>query len=130
MASMANITVKNAANVDVVYVAKIPSAGDRSPARWTLDASSTIPAHRPQLELVTRDNGTATGRSISASFKARYTQTIAGVETKIAEMPLRLEGTVPTNVDATWVNDMVVQLSNLLASALVRDSVANGYAPT
>lgn len=32
MPSMANITVKNNAAADVIYVAQVPSAGDKTPA--------------------------------------------------------------------------------------------------
>lgn len=130
MPSLANITVKNAANVDVVYVGAIPSAGDKMPARWTLNAASAIIGFRPMFQLATRDNGNKTGRVFTATMSYPIIETIAGVATKTAQFGFTLEGTLPTNVDGTLVQDAFVQLGNLLVSTLVRSSASEGYAPT
>lgn len=130
MPSMANITVQNAAAANVTYVAKTPSAGDRSPARWTQDAASTIPGFRPKVEVVTRDNGSKNGRIIEGSLAYPVLQTVSGVTTQIGTVPLRFSGTLPSNLDATVVNDAFVQFGNLLASTLLRAVASEGYAPT
>lgn len=130
MPSMANITVKNAANADVVYVAATPSAGDKTPARWSLDAASPVIGLRPVFQVQTRDNGSKSARVISGSLAFPIVETIGGVAQKTALVPGTFEVTLPTNVDATLVNDAFVQLGNLLVSALVRSVASSGYAPT
>lgn len=130
MPAMANITVKNAANADVVYVAATPSAGDRSPARWTLNGASGIIGYRPKMQVVTRDNGAGNGRRIEGQLTYPIVETIGGVATKTATVPFEFSGVLPTNVDATLVADAFTQFGNLLASSLMRSSVSEGYAPT
>lgn len=130
MPAMANITVLNAAAGNVVYVAATPSAGDRSPAVWRANALSAIISHRPRFSLVTRDNARQDGRVFESSFSFPIIETIDGVATVVATVPLRMSGTLPTNVDSTKVKDAFIQNGNLLVSTLVRDSAEEGYAPT
>jgi hypothetical protein len=130
MPAMANITVKNAANTDVIYVAKVPSAGDRSPAKWTADALSTIVGQRPSFTVETRDNGPKNGRVFESVFSFPVIETVNGVPTVVATVPLRCSGTLPTNVDNTKVSDAFVQHGNLLVSTLLRSVGSEGYAPT
>ena len=68
MPSMADITVKNKANVDVVYVAKVPSAGDKTPARWTADALHGIAGFRPSFTTGTRNNSSQNARVLEANY--------------------------------------------------------------
>lgn len=130
MPAMGNITVKNAANADVIYVAASPSAGDKTPAVWRQNAANAVIGRRPLLSLLTRDNGNKDGRHFSAVYKFPIVQTIGGIEQVTATMPFTVEGTLPTNVDNALVNDAFVQLGNLMASALIRSSAQEGYAPT
>lgn len=130
MPSMANIIVKNAANADVTYVAKVPSSGDRNPARWTLDAASAIIGHRPTLELTTRTNGSNNGRILEINYVHPLTSTVSGVTTLVAKVPFKGSFTLPTNADAALAADAFVQVGNLLVSTLVRAAAADGYAPT
>lgn len=130
MPSMGNITVKDAANADVVYNASVPSAGDRSPARWTQNGASPVIGFRPVFQVMTRDNGNGTGRHMSAVFRFPITDTVNGQLQQIGAVPFTLEGTLPTRVPAADVADAFVQLGNLLASSLVRDVATEGYAPT
>lgn len=130
MPTMANISVLNKAAAAVIYAAATPSAGDRSPAVWRLVAASAIIGNRPKFQLLTRDNSRGNGRVFQASFSFPVLQTIAGVETVIAKVPLTVEGTLPTNVDSSAVEDAFIQFGNLLVSSLVRASAAEGYSPT
>jgi hypothetical protein len=127
---MANITVKNAANADVIYVAATPSAGDKSPARWTQNALTPIIGFRPVFEVKTRDSGGKPGRILDGSLRYPVTQVVSGITTQAAVVPISFSATLPTNVDSTVVSDAFVQLGNLLASTLIRAVAADGYAPT
>lgn len=130
MPTMASITVKNAAGTDVVYVASVPSSGDRSPARWTFEAASPIFGFRPTLELTTRFNGAGNGRICEFNFVYPLTATVDGVTTLLARVPFKGSFTLPTNVDIALAYDAFVQVGNLLVSTLIRQSAQSGYAPT
>lgn len=130
MADMANITVQNAAAANVIYVKKVSSAGDRSPAKWTQDAASVIAGWRPRFDVVTRDNGNKDGRIIEGNFAFPVITTVSGVSTLTATVPLRFSGTLPNNIDVASNTDAFVQFGNLVVSALIRASATEGYAPT
>lgn len=130
MPTMANITVKNKAGTDVVYNAATPSAGDRSLAVWRQNAAHAIIGFRPKFGLVTRDNARKNGRVFEATFSFPVVADISGVSTLLATVPLSVSGTLPTNIDAAQAEEAFVQFGNLLVSALVRSSAAEGYAPT
>lgn len=129
MPAMANITVKNAANADVVYVAKNPSSGDKTRARWTEDGANAIIGFRPVFEATTRDSNGKPGRVLNATLKTPITGLVEGVETQLAVVPMTFETTIPTNVDAAKVYDAYVKAGNLLVAALMREVAASGYAP-
>lgn len=131
MPSMANITVKNAAAADVVYTAAVPSAGDRSPAKWTANAAQSVIGFRPMVTVQTRDGGSGKpGRIMEGTFKYPVVETVNGVPTQTAIVPGSFSITLPTNVDSVVVADAYVQFGNLLASTLFRAVANDGYAPT
>ena len=130
MPSMADITVLNKAGTSVVYVAKTPSAGDKSAAVWTQDAAHAIVGFRPKFEVSTRDNGSQNARLFSSYLLFPVIEPINGVDTIVARVPIRMEATLPTNVTATKVADAAYQAGNLSVSALVRAIFHTGYAPT
>jgi hypothetical protein len=131
MPSMANITVKNSANVDVVYVAATPSAGDTIAAVWRLNAASAVIGHRPEFTVSTRNNSRKNGRIFRATLKFPITGLDAnGNPIVLATTPFEINGTLPTNVDSAGVYEAFHQLGGLLASTLVRSVASDGYAPT
>lgn len=130
MPSMANITVKNAALADVVYVAATPSAGDRSAAVWRANALSAVIGFRPTFSVVTRDNQKQNGRVMEAVMRFPILGTVDGNTAVIATVPFTLSGTLPTNVDSALVADAFTQLGNLIASTLMRAVASDGYSPT
>lgn len=128
MPAMANITVKNSANADIVFEAATPSAGDRVPAHWRNTSGSAKIGHRPSFSLLTRDNAKKNGRIIEGVYKHPVVDSVTGQ--LIATVPLSFSGTLPTNVDATTVANAFIMFGNLTVSTLIRDSAATGYAPT
>lgn len=130
MPQMASITVKNAADSDVEYVAATASAGDRSPAVWFAASASSIIGHRPKLTVSTRDNGRANGRHITGSFRFPIVEEVNGKPSIVATMPMTFEGTLPTNVPSNLVTDGFTQFGNLVASELMREVAEAGYSPT
>jgi hypothetical protein len=130
MPQMANITIKNSADADVVFSAATPSSGDKSPAQWTSNSASATIGNRPKFGVQTRDNSRGNGRVLEINFNFPILQTIAGVETVVARVPLTASGTLPTNVDASKVSEAFLQFGNLISSDLIREAMADGYAPT
>lgn len=127
MPNMANITVKNAANADVVYVAGSPSSGDRVPARWKQNAAGVTWASRPDFTVVARSNARGTTRIVEGMFKFP----ILDVDGNITDViPGSFTFTGVNAVDVAKINDAFVQFGNLMASVLVRSVVSEGFAPT
>lgn len=130
MPSMANITVKNAANVDTTYNAAVPSAGDRSPARWNINAASTVAGFRPTITVATRDNGSSSQRIMEINAAVPITQVVSGVTTKVAQLTGKASFVLPRNVDSADVLNGYVLTVNAMASALFKQIADEGYAPT
>lgn len=133
MPNMADVTIKKAdGTTNVIYVKKAPASGDRTNAVWTADAESAIHAHRPEFKMSTRSNqnGTKPARLATAVFKFPVVETVSGIPTVVATVPMRMEITLPTNVDSTKVNEAIAQGTNLLTATLIRDSFKEGFAPT
>lgn len=130
MPTMADITVKNVANVDVVYVAKVASAGDKTPAKWSQDAAHAIVGFRPWMTVNTRDNGPKNARIVEETFSFPIITAIGGVDTIVARVPVVLSATLPTNVDGAKVYEAIFQATNMFVSTLMRSVYSTGYAPT
>lgn len=131
MPSMANITVKKAdGTTDIVYTALTASAGDGIPARWRADTVNAVQSFRPVLELRTQDNGPKTVRRSTASAVYPVVRSVAAVDTLISSGSFETVAQIPKNLTDSEIKEMVYQYANLMASALIKDSVAAGYAPT
>lgn len=77
MPQMANITVKNAGNNDVVLTALTPSSGDRA-ALWRHDAADPLPLLRPTLKFVT-------GTTLTGCICRRISTLVAQKANKMVE---------------------------------------------
>lgn len=132
MAQIADITVKNAAGTDVVYNADVPSAGDKSPARYSQHAAGGIPGFRPSLELATLSNGSKDTRRMEVTYLYPVTYTDPATSLTKLHATLKFTGAffMPEGLTVTQRNEAFVQLGNLLVSTAVRDAAQNGYAPT
>jgi hypothetical protein len=128
---MANITVKNKANADVVYVSATPSSGDRTPAVWTQNAASPYLDRRPKLSVSTRNSGgQLPARIIQISTVFPVVETIQGADVVTARVVFNGSVTLPTNCDGLKASDGFHQLGGLIASALMREVGDTGFAPS
>lgn len=130
MPSMANITVKNKANADVVYVAKVPSAGDKTPAKWTQDALSNVQSFRPALAVGTKDNSTGKRRIVEVNFAYPIVQTVGGVDTLVDKVTFQGMFSLSKEIDTAANEEATIQVGNLMVSALLRGVFSDGFAPT
>lgn len=129
---MANITIKKAdGTTDVVYTQKVPSAGDKSPAVWKNDTVGTVLAARPTFSIVSMDNGNRKARRLRTSFLWPKTRTdTAGNVTVSGGASSESSHLVPQDMTPSEITEYVAQYANLLASALIKASVNDGYAPS
>ena len=128
MPNMANITVKAAnGTTDVVYNALTPSSGDKTAARWRVEAASTYAAQKPTLSLVSQDNGPKTARKVTMMYKYPVVETVNGLPTIIGYIPFEITGTIPLQVADSGVAEGVHQAGNLFCSPLVRECFKTGY---
>lgn len=132
MPSMANITLQNKAGVNVTATALVPSAGDRSAARWQVALSGAAFTY-PKIEMASRYNGARDARRIDISMSMPHFVVDAnqGNREQIVST-MRFEGSilVPDSVPATAVNDFVAYVRTFIGSTLAVSSMETGYAPT
>lgn len=133
MPNMADIVVKKAdGTTNVTYVGVAPSAGDKTPAVWTLNAQSGIQGLRPRLEMLCQPNGNSTTRQ--ARFKyfypVKYTDTTTSLDKLLNSVGFDGVVHLPTVLSTTDWNEAWNQLGNLLSSTLIRSAVQEGYSPT
>lgn len=132
MPNMADITVKKAdGTTNVVYVAMSPSSGDKVPARWRVEDSSPIPAHRAVASLVTRDNGNGTARRAEFNFMMPYVyQPTEGQPVVQDRVPVNITAALPKGIPDTVIAEAIAQSGNLFVSLLIRQCLKAGFAPT
>lgn len=132
MPQMANIVIKKAdGTTDVTYTAAAPSAGDKSAAVWKNKTVSDVLAARPSFTLVAMDNGTKKARRLRSTFlwpKTRYDS--AGNLTVVGGASSESSHLVPQDMTAVEIAEYVHQYGNLLASALVKECLVEGYSAT
>ncbi|DAD50752.1 coat protein [ssRNA phage SRR6960803_10] len=135
MPNMASLTVKKADEVtNITYDALTGAAGDGSLAVWRQDtgAAGGMPVgHRATLTMGTVFNGPRTARRATIIFKRPYTtqNTVTSKYETKDSVVARLELTMPLAIPATDINEGVYQFLNCVAAALIKQSVAAGYAP-
>jgi hypothetical protein len=136
MPSIASITVKKSdGTTDIVYDALSGSGGDSSPAVWRQDTGVTagLPAGlRKVLKMLTKWNGPKTARQVQYDYTYPYavqdsTTTVFSSKDRVVFNGIM---TCPQNVPSNEITEACHQFANLMASALIKQSAASGYAPT
>lgn len=129
MPKIANITVKKAdGTTDIIYVADTPSAGDRSPATWSVK-NAVARALRISLSFLSQWNGQRSGRRCTVVAKYPIIRDINGVQTVVATIPAEMTILIPQLVLDAEASEAVIQFGNLIKSQLISDSLIAGYAP-
>lgn len=132
MPQMANITVKNAANTDVVFEQVTAASGDNSPARWELTAASPMPLGRPYAELLARPNADKSARKVIPVLVCPYVLTDASTgQQRVSGNVVFRNGEMvrPRNIPDTFVADCVAYWAGLTGSTLWKASFNSGHAP-
>ncbi len=136
MPTMASITVKKFdGTTDIVFDAISASGGDSSPAVWRQDtgAAAGLPVGlRSLFKLFQSWNGPKTARVLRGQLRFPYAvqDTTTTLYSAKDTLPIEVTVTVPQALPATQINEAVYQAMNLMASTLVKQSLAAGYAPS
>lgn len=130
MPNMANIVVKDQSDNDITFVAKSSAAGDGSFATW--QTAGVSPLLSTDFRVKTQFNGKRDARriEISGAVPFSYDSVLTGRPELSAVMPFSFTMAIPQNVEAVSTANMSALVSNLLASTLVKEILATGYAPT
>lgn len=129
MPQMANITVKAADGwSDVIYTAKVPSAGDKSPAVWKNDSVGNVLAAKPTLSVQSSSNGNRSSRRVKSKFVWPKQRVDAAGNTLVqGGAILEVSALVPQDMTAAEIDEFVAQGLNLGASELFKSMVRDGY---
>lgn len=134
MPSMADITVKKYdGTTDIVWTAKVPSAGDKAAALWRSETvGGGVAIGMPELRVTTQYNGDKTARRGTVSFS--YPIVGTDVNTGLSVVQYRYNGTLSFSADmrmsAGQLQEAGAQMANLLASTLMKSVLFGGFAPT
>lgn len=131
MPTMANITIKKAdGTTDVVWTALASSSGDGSPAVWRNNTVGTTVAERPTLSVSARANGSGTARRVNGAFHWPVSAAATdGSVTIKGDSPGSFTFLAPQNLTQADINERAYQFGNLVATAIIKASMAEGLAP-
>lgn len=132
MPQMANITVKKADGVtDVTYENVSPSAGDKSPAIWSVPTASPYRNLRPSVQLTAQFNGPRTARRAHLVGNYPVVRVNGEGQSYVAgNMPIDLTITLPQIVSDDEAKEAVYQFGNLIVATLIRDCLTAGRSAT
>lgn len=131
MPNMAAITVKkNDGTTDQIWTNVQASGGDKSPAIWRNQSVGSAPLYQPEFKLMSRPNGDGTVRRFEAV--GNWVQSVVGTDgltRKVNVFTQRAEIVVPQGMPSADLNEAISQFANLFASALMKQSLKDGFAP-
>lgn len=131
MPIMADIVIKKADNTtDVTYTALQAAGGDGIAARWANKTVGTTPAEYPSFAVKAQSNGPATSRRVTGTFRWPATQQDSGGNIVIAGGGNgSFTYLMPQNLPSTTIKEQAYQFGNLIASAIIKQTIEEGFAP-
>lgn len=130
MPALADIVIKMADGVtDVTYTAIAGAAGDGSPAVFRNNSVGTALNQRPTLLVKASSNGSKTARRIRGDFSWPIVGVSNGITQVIGRAPGDFSFLMPQNQDEGTIIEQAHQFGNLVASAIIKSCIAEGYAP-
>lgn len=127
---MADIIVKkNDGTTDITFSALMPSAGDKTPARWSSLTPSTKSSLRPTFQMSSRYNAGATARHVTSVGKYPSFVTVSSVDTLLGNCIFTVDAVVPAQIPDSDINEAIAQFTNMVKSTLLQSCLKQGYAP-
>lgn len=130
----ANLVTKKADGVtDQTLVLVKAAAGDSAPAMWRIEAGFALPSAMPTVTVRSRSNGPGTARRTEIELTYPYVLVSSADQSVRVVSQVVIKGNsvlVPLNVPQSIVNEAVALFQGVMASAMIRDTLRSGYAPT
>lgn len=127
MPQIAQIVVKNKSDADVTFAAKVGAASDGSYAQWLTNGPTALTSSSFRVRTLSNKAGTA--RRVEASGAVPTSTLLASGEWSVlARQPFRFETTIPLNVASATNEENAYVIANLIASQLMKEMIASGYA--
>lgn len=124
MPNLANITVKkNDAVTDIVYSGVNPAGGVDAPAILRSNTVGTAVAHRPELRVNVKNAGPMDRVVGTFKYPQIATNSTTGVTSVVGSVGGKFEFQVDKSTDQTVVNEAAAQFANLIASALIKQTL-------
>lgn len=131
MPSMANLTVKKAdGTTDIVWTGLSPSAGDKVPAVWRSQTIGANVQQRPEFRLWSFGTPNGNQRTVKSSLVYPVLQVAGGVTTVIGFCTQVMETKIAIVASDADAGECVYQGFNILSTALIKQAVKEGFAPT
>lgn len=132
MPAAANITVKkNDGTTDIVYTLVSASGGDKSPFIARSQTAVGTVGQQPYISVQSRSNGDNTARRVEGKvvFPSVYTDTAQSLTKIRSTAILEFSAVLPLDIANADALEFAAQSTNLLAAALMKSTLAVGYAP-
>lgn len=132
MPNMADITVKKAdGTTDVTYVALSPSAGDKTPAQWRVEALGTVPGNRPQFQVSSKYSADRQARIVEGKllYPETFTDSTTGIVATRLRETFQFTSIIRQDAADATTSEMVAQAANLIKSALIQSVLKTGFSP-
>lgn len=127
---MADIVVKKFdGTTDVTFAKLTPSAGDKSPAVWRQSVASGIPNAAPVCTVTSKSSVNKQVRIVEGEilFPITATNSTTGVTTVVDRDKFTFSFQLKANYAQTWHDEAATQAANVVASALMREILREGY---
>lgn len=127
MPSLADIVVKKHDNAtDITWAKQQPGSSLQVPAIWQSTLGVAY-AHRPELRFwLMRRGGQIKDVSITGQYPTLSTNSTTGITSVIGRQRFKGVWTLDHSMPQTDINEFAAQISNLLASSLIRDGIRTG----
>jgi len=126
MPNLANITVKKFdAVTNIVWTGVNAASGVDSPAIFRSKTVGSATAHQPEMRVTVKNNGTKDRVVVTYKYPQIATNSTTGVTSVIGTVDGKLEFTADKATDSTVVNEASAQFMNLLADALIKQTLAD-----
>lgn len=128
MPAFANFTAKMAdGTTDVTWVGILRPAGDNLPARYEQQTGFAVPAQRPKLAIASLPSNQGKSRTVKVDGIYPYYDASGLLRGSVRLQGLKI--TCDQALTTTEITQGVAQLLNTVATATVKASGVEGYAP-
>lgn len=125
MPQLADITVKKFDNTtNIVFTGVNPAGGTDSPAILRSNTVGTAISHRPELRVSVKNAGPKDRVVGTFKYPQIATNSTTGVTAVVGTVDGKFEFSVDKSIDQTVVNEASAQFAHLIASSLLKTTMA------